>query len=153
MNKAPNAPKAQQGLGAIAAIALLVLLASAAAALLRMGQSTQLALAQDVQGERASLAARAGIDWGLYQALKGGWSTCAGATQTLDLVADTGMRVTVSCNSTNYNEGEASPGTPQTVRVYTIDAIACNASATCPDASAAVGAVYVERRRQVQATN
>jgi len=145
--------RAERGLGAVAAIALLVLLASAAAALLRLGQSSQAALAQDLQGERASLAARAGIDWGLYQALKGSWTTCAGASQTLDLVADTGMRVTVSCSSSSFNEGESVPGTPQVLRVYTLDAVACNASAACPDAAAATGAVYVERRRQVQATN
>lgn len=144
---------AERGLGAIAVIALVVVLASAGAALLRMGQSSQLALAQDLQGERASLAARAGIDWGLYQAMKGSWTACAGASQTLDLAADLGMRVTVSCSSSSFNEGESVPGTPQTVRVYTIDAVACNAAAACPDATAATGLVYVERRRQVQATN
>jgi MSHA biogenesis protein MshP len=143
----------QEGLGAVAAVMLLVVLASAAAAMLRLGQSSQTASAQDVQGERASLAARAGTEWGLYQALKGSWSSCSGASQTLDLVADTGMRVTVSCTSSSYNEGESVPGTPQVVRVYTIDAVACNATASCPDAAAAGGIGYVERRRQVQVTD
>ena len=30
---------------------------------------------------------RAGTEWGLYQAFKGGWSACSSASQTLDLVA------------------------------------------------------------------
>ena len=71
----------------------------------------------------------------------------------LDLTADLGMRVTVSCNSTVYNEGESAPGVPQTVRVYTIDAVACNATASCPDASRATGPAYVERRLQTQAAS
>lgn len=139
------------GLGAIAAIVVLVLLAALAAAITRLGASQQGALAQDLQAERAAQAARAGIEWGLYQAFKGSWTACAGASQTLDLRADTGMRVTVSCNATVYNEGEQSPGTPATVRVYTLDAVACPGT-TCPDATLAAQPGYVERRRQVHAT-
>ncbi len=142
----------QRGLGAIAAIVVLVLLAALAAAIVRLGASQQSALAQDVQAERAAQAARAGIEWGLYQAFKGSWTTCAGSSQTLDLTADTGMRVTVSCSATAYNEGEQDVGTARTVRVYTIDAVACPAS-TCPDAAMAAQPGYVERRRQVHATD
>ena len=64
-----------------------------------------------------------------------------------------GLRVTVSCDSRLFNEGESAPGTPATVRVFTIDAVACTAATTCPDATAAVTSGYVERRRQVQAVN
>ena len=63
------------------------------------------------------------------------------------------MRVTVGCDSRTYNEGESSPGVPIVVRVYTIDAVACNGSAACPDAAAAVRQGYVERRMQATATN
>ena len=76
-----------------------------------------------------------------------------GGSTTLDLTASTGMRVTVSCNSTLYNEGESAPGVPQTVRVYTIDAVACNTTTSCPDASRATGPAYVERRLQIQASS
>jgi MSHA biogenesis protein MshP len=142
-----------RGFGAIAAIFVLVVLASLAAAIVRLGQSTQTGSAQDILGARAWAAARAGTEWGLYQALKGGWSTCGGGTsQTLDLTADTGVRVTVRCTSSVYNEGETATGAVQTLRLYTIDAVACNSSSACPDNTRAVQPGYIERRRQVQAT-
>ena len=93
--------RASAGFGAIAAIFVLVVLASLAAAIVRLGQSTQTGSAQDILGARAWAAARAGTEWGLYQALKGSWTTCSGASQTLDLSADIGMRVTVRCSWPN----------------------------------------------------
>ena len=140
------------GFGAIAAIFVLVVLASLAAAIVRIGQAAQTGSAQDILGARAWAAARAGTEWGLYQALKGGWSTCSGASQTLDLTADTGFRVTVRCSSQVHNEGEDASGAVQTVRFYTIDAAACNSTSACPDNTRAVQPGYIERRRQVQAT-
>ena len=146
-----------RGLGAVAVIMVLVVLASLAATVLRLGLQMQGQDAQSLQGAHAQAAARAGVEWGLYQAFKGSWTTCSSASQTLDLAADGGgLRVTVSCDSRLFNEGESAPGTPATVRVFTIDAVACNsssASTACPDAGASVRAGYVERRRQVQAVN
>jgi MSHA biogenesis protein MshP len=144
-------PRASAGFGAIAAIFVLVVLASLAAAIVRLGQSTQTGSAQDILGARAWAAARAGTEWGLYQALKGSWTTCSGASQTLDLSADIGMRVTVRCSSNLYNEGENTSGAAQTQRVDTVNAIACNSTSACPDNARAVQPGYIERRRQVQA--
>jgi MSHA biogenesis protein MshP len=148
---------AAHGLGAVAVILVLVVLASIAAAVVRIGQQTQGQTAQGLQGARATAAARAGAEWGLYQAFKGSWTSCNNASQTLDLGADGGgLRVTVTCKSQVYNEGESAPGTPATVRIFTIDAVACtshSATTACPDATAAVTQGYVERWRQVQATN
>jgi MSHA biogenesis protein MshP len=144
--------RASGGFGAIAAIFVLVVLASLAAAIVRIGQSTQTGSAQDILGARAWAAARAGTEWGLYQALKGSWTTCSGASQTLDLSSDSGFRVTVRCNSIVYNEGEDATGAVQTLRLYTIDAVACNSAIACPDNARAVQPGYIERRRQVQAT-
>jgi MSHA biogenesis protein MshP len=141
------------GLGAVAVIMVLVLLSALAAAVVRLSQAAQTGVALDLGAARASAAARAGIDWGLYQAFKGGWTACAGASQTLDLSASTGMRVTVTCNSSAYNDGETAPGTPRVLRVYTLDAVACNAGSSCPDATAAARPGYVERRRQAQASD
>lgn len=142
----------QRGLGAITAVLVLVALAVLAAAIVRVGGAAHAAQAQDAQAARALLAARAGLEWGLYQAFNGSWTTCSNASQTLDLSADAGVRVTVSCNSRAFNEGEASAGVAQQVRVYTIDATACAAATSCPDASAAVQPGYVERRLQIVAT-
>ncbi len=85
--------------------------------------------------------------------LKGSWTTCCNASQTLDLSAEGGMRVTVSCNSAVYNEGKTSAGADSAVRLFTIDAVVCNGSTSCADATAAVSSGYAEARRQVQATN
>ncbi len=147
----------QRGMGAIAVILVLVVLATIAAAVVRMGNQSQSQTSQALQGSRATAAARAGVEWGLYQAFHGSWTTCSSASQTLDLAADGGgLRVTVSCDSRTYNEGQTAPGTPAVVRVFTIDAVACasrTATTACPDAGAATTLGYVERRRVVQAVN
>jgi MSHA biogenesis protein MshP len=143
----------QRGLGAIAAIVVLVVLAALAAAIVRFGAVAQATTAQNLMAARASQAARAGTEWGLYQAFKGSWASCSGASQTLDLSASTGFRVTVSCDSRSYYEGESAPGTPRSVRIFTVDAVACSGSSSCPDNTAAAGPNYVERRRQVQASD
>lgn len=159
--------RAQHGFGAIAAIVVLVILAALAAAIVSIGSSQQLTSAQDMLSARAWQAARAGNEWGLYRALQAGqawngaacdWNMVADTpntqSATLDLTAATGMHVTVSCDSWLYNEGESSPGTAQTVRLYRITAVACPAAA-CPSTAGATVASpgYVERTRVVLATN
>jgi MSHA biogenesis protein MshP len=155
MKHPSNSASLQRGFGAIAAVMILVLLAALAAAVVRLTNTQQMGGAQEQGAARAAQAARAGIEWGLYQAFKGSWTTCAGASQTLDLSADFGMRVTVSCSSSQYNEGltDGTPPTVHQVRVFTIDAVACNSSSSCPDASRATGPTYVERRLQIHASS
>ena len=161
----------QQGFGAIAAIVILVILAVLSAAIVSIGTTQQIGSAQDVMSARAWQAARAGNEWGLYQALKGSWKEGAAsdlcpaagvlglgtaATQTLDLTADTGFNVTVTGECWRYNEGETAPGAVKTVLIYRVKAVACPL-ATCPasgaDLAAVSGAGYVERTRVVLATN
>ena len=144
---------AQRGLGAITIIVVLVVLAGLAAAIVRLNVAAQSMAAQDVLAARAAQSARAGLQWGLYQALKGTWTTCSGASSTIDMSSENGMHVTVSCSSTLYNEGESSPGVAQTVRIYTLDAVACNGSSTCPDNTLVARPGYVERRWQIHATD
>jgi MSHA biogenesis protein MshP len=148
----------QRGFGAIAAIVVLVILATLAAAIVSLGSTQQLTSAQDVMSTKAWQAARAGNDWGLYQALQirdwaGAATTCDTAQRryTLNLVADTGFEVAVVCDSWLYNEGESVPGTPKAVRIYRVVAVACPA-APCPAADASSFG-YVERTRVVLATN
>lgn len=148
----------ERGFGAIAAIVILVILAVMGAAIVGISTSQQISSAQDIISARAWQAARAGNEWGLFKALSNTlpadpWHTCNNLTQTIDLTADTGFHVTVTCNSWAYNEGESTPGVAQVVRVFRITAVACPA-ATCPatDVSAA-GLGYIERTRTVFATN
>ncbi|MBI4985568.1 MAG: MSHA biogenesis protein MshP [Rhodocyclales bacterium] len=160
----------QRGLGAIAAIAVLVILAALSAAIVAVGTSQHMSSAQDVLSARAWQAARAGNEWGLFQALQpgGAWTVgaasdlcpAAGAlgqgttrTTTLDLTGTAGFFVTVTGDCWRYNEGESAPGTAATVNLYRITAVACPAAA-CPAAGAAVASPgYVERTRVVLATN
>lgn len=143
----------QRGFGVIAAIVVLVILAGLASAMLFLGTSQQMTIAQDVLSARAWQAARAGNEWGLHQALQGSWQTCSNASATLDLKADTdGFNVTVSCDSRLFQEGETAPGVSRTVRIFEIRAVACPA-ASCPAVDASVaGMAYVERSRMVIAT-
>ncbi len=139
-----------RGLGVIAALLVLVMLSTLAAAIVRLTWTQQTTLAQDIDSARAFQAAYAGTQWGMYQALRGSWTACAGATQTLDLRSTMGVRVTVGCTSDTYNEGELADGSgnPQTVRLYTITATACNgAAASCPDNASVTRPNYVERVR------
>ncbi len=143
----------QRGFGAIAAIVVLVILAAMSAAIVSFGTTQQQTGAQDVLSSKAWQAARAGNDYGLYQALKGSWTTCTAVSQTLNLTADTGFYVTVSCDSRLFNEGESDTGAVQTVRIFEIRAVACT-QPSCPAAGAEVaGPFYVERSRVVLATN
>lgn len=142
--------RSMRGLGVIAALLVLVMLSTLAAAIVRLTWTQQTTLAQDIDSSRAFQAAYAGTQWGMYQALRGSWTSCAGASQTLDLRSTMGVRVTVACTSEVYNEGELADGlgNPQTVRLYSITATACNgAAATCPDNASVTRPSYVERVR------
>lgn len=145
----------QAGFGAIGALAILVILAGFSAAIVAVGSTQQLTLAQDILSARAWQAARAGSEWGIYRALKGlDWGTSGSLcdtgnrTNTLDLKSESGgFSVTVSCESWIYDEGETAPGTIRQVRIYRIKAIACPAT-SCPANDATVaGPGYVERSR------
>jgi MSHA biogenesis protein MshP len=143
----------QRGLGVIGALVVLVFLAALAAAVVRLNFAEQVTSGQDLSASRAAQAAGSGIEWGLYQAIKSSWTTCSNASQTLDLRADFGVWVTVSCNSTTYSEGEVSEGVPQTVRLYTLESVACNGVSACPDNTRVGSPGYVEKKRTVQLTN
>jgi len=132
----------------MAALFVLVMLAAMAAAVVRLGWSQQTTFSQDILSARANQAARAGVEWGIYQAIKGTWTSCGTATQTLNLQTELGMWVTVTCTQSIYKEGEDSSSNPVTVNVYNIEAVACNGTATCPDNTAAVKPYYVERKQQ-----
>lgn len=151
----------QRGFGAIMAIIVLVILAGLAAALASIGSASQAASALDIQSARASAAANAGLEYGLYRAVKPAgaapWKTCScpdPATCTdkalLDLSADTGHHVLVWCDSKAYSVGPDEPGTPTplTQRVAVVTALACSSS-TCPDPAGAANMGYTERKRSV----
>jgi MSHA biogenesis protein MshP len=126
-----------RGIGTIAALVVLVILGALAAAIVVVSSSQQAGAALDLQGARTLQAARSGIDWGLYQALKGG--SCAAATNIGPL---DGISVTVGCTTVASGAAiEQGLGT-----IYRIIATACQpaSAGACPGVTS--DAYYVERR-------
>ena len=130
----------QRGFTAISAIVILVVLVALGAFIVNVSTNQQLGSAQDVQGVRVYEAARAGIEWGLYQQLRNG--ACAGATSFVPPAPTlAGFTVTVSCVAT--------PGTNGGPITYTVVSTACNqpGAGACPNPTP--GQRYVERRLDV----
>lgn len=121
------------------AIFLLVILAALGAFILTVSTSQHMGAALDVQGERAYQAARAGIEWGLFESARN--TSCSSTTLTFAGTTLAGFATTVSCSTSSASEG----GIPVTVDQIT--ATACN-QPTCPNS--APGPNYVER--QITAT-
>ena len=142
----------ERGFGIIAAIVILVILTTISAGLVRLGTTQQVISAQDILSARAFQVARAGNEWGLYQALKN--SECWIGSATLDLRASNGFLATVTCTQKQFNEA----GVTQPITTYYIEAVACNSNSivgVCPDAAAwdsnSNPAGYIERKRVVMA--
>lgn len=68
------------GFSIVSAIFLLVVLAALGAMIVTFSTVQHATAAQDVQSARAYQAARAGIEWGLYQVLRPATPGCAGST-------------------------------------------------------------------------
>lgn len=140
----------QDGISLITAIFLIVVLAALGAFLVTVSGLQQASSALDLQGSRAYQAARAGIEWGAFRALRNGaCDTASAATTFVPGSTLTGFTVTVNCVSTSYSEVTASTGF-----VYLITATACNrpAGGQCPN-NAAPGPNYVERQLQATMAN
>lgn len=141
---------AERGFVLPSAIFLLVILAALAAFLVRVSTTQSVTSAQDVQGARAYQAARAGIEWGLYQVLDplnasavaptdAAWPNMPGCPS--GTLAIEGFSVTVGC-SPAVPQDYLEAGNSRSVRVYRL--VSTASLGTVGSAS------YVER--QIQAT-
>ena len=137
--------RAQRGFSLVSAIFLLVVLAALGAAMLNIFTVHQASSVMDVQGARAYQAARAGVEWGLYQQLRvqaPATSTCFNDA-TFSFPGAPTLRqftVSVSCILT--------PG-PGSLNRWQVTATACNQPApTCPNQNASPD--YIERVVQVE---
>lgn len=134
----------QAGFGAIAAIMILVILAALAAAIISLSTTQHISSAQDVLSSHAWQVASAGSEGGLFRALHD--ATCD--TQTWTSGDYPSFKVTIVCTASNYNDGETVSGTARVLRVFRVEATACNGSAaTCPDNSSSARLGYVERQK------
>lgn len=127
-----------RGFAILSAIFILVVLAALGAFILSISAQQQIGSAQDVQGARAYQAARAGIEWGLYQQQRSG-SCSASASFSPPAATLAGFTVTVTCVATA--DGSGGP------TVFVITSTACT-DATCPN-STNPGNFYIERRLSV----
>ncbi|MBA3034054.1 MAG: agglutinin biogenesis protein MshP [Gammaproteobacteria bacterium] len=153
--------KRLRGFAIVSAIFILVVLAALGAFILNISSSQQIGSALDVQGVRAYQAARAGVEWGLFQAQ----STAAynfgyasidpnqrrcpgGGLSSTDSLAIFDFTVTVVCTATtDANNGPT---------IYALTSTACSQPVTgwtantvaCPN-TANPGALYIERRLTV----
>ena len=145
----------QRGFTIVSAIFLLVVLASLGAFIVNISTTQSVTSAQDVQGSRAYHAARAGLEWGLYQVLDP-LNTTAVAPGSVnwpklpDCPADAAMTIvdfTVTVRCARFPAGAADPttgppvynesGTTRSVVVYEL---------TATSSSGAVGTMgFVER--------
>lgn len=127
----------QRGFGIVTAVFLIVVLAALGAFMVTVFGLQQSAGAVDVQSARAYQAARAGIEWGIYQATVA--ASCAPA-QTLTFGGTlSSYTVTVRCTAFSADELGA------TVNLYELVATACNA-APCPNPAVNPGPRYLERQ-------
>ncbi len=130
--------KSQHGSALATAIMLLVVLSLLAAFIVSVSSRQQAVSALDIMELQADQAARAGLQWGRYQAATN--SSCAALNTLGDDLA--GMVVSVECVSIAPDDTvELGMGT-----IYTITATACNIpqSGRCPGNPAS--RQYVERR-------
>ena len=145
------------------AIFILVILAALGAYAVKTSSSQHLALALDFQGARAYQAARAGAEWGIWQAVNNSDPAVVGhyacrdsctvnsscdatpgaATSSVTLPGDlAGYTVSVACTCQAYCEGARDSTNP--LRVYSLTSTASQGTAGTASYVARVIAVTVQ---------
>ncbi len=129
-------PGRQRGFALVAAIFLIVVLSSMGIYIVRISGVQQQTVNVALLGARAFQAARAGVEWGSFQALNS-----AACTTTLNLTEGglNGFDVDVTCSSSSHTE------TGNTYNLYVIDVEARAGTYGNPD--------YVSRRMQASVTD
>jgi MSHA biogenesis protein MshP len=97
---------AVRGFALVPALFLIVVLAALGAVAIRVGSGEQQTVTMALQQVRALAAARAGIEWGAYNALVA-HSCAANTTLNLSEAALAGFTVTVTCSSTLFTVNAA----------------------------------------------
>ncbi|HEY6898307.1 MAG TPA: hypothetical protein VI279_13690 [Rhodocyclaceae bacterium] len=157
----PRVTTAQRGFTLVSAIFILVVLVSLGAAIVSVATSSGVSSALDVQGTQAYQAARAGIEWSVYQlqatpAYNFGQASSdpntrdcnnAGGSLGVSFVPPaprlSDFTVTVSCNAKTDASGAPT--------VYEITVTACNqpdGTGKCPGTASSL--TYVERKLEVK---
>ncbi len=122
----------ESGFSLISAIFLLVVIAALGTFAVTLSTTQHQSAALDVMGARAYQAARAGVEWGAYQALQA--SSCLPTPLALPGTLS-GFNVNVQCMSTAHSEAAA------TITIYQLTSTATQGTVATPN--------YVERQMTV----
>lgn len=128
--RACNGPSvSQSGFALVSAIFILVILAGLGGAMVMLSGTQQVAIAAEIQSARALQAARAGIEWGAYQALKVPGFSCVGTPFTLSFGGtDLAPFITiVSCAASTHSEAG------NTITMFAFTANATHGTLNTPD--------------------
>ena len=98
-------PKRDSGFTLITAIFLLVVVASLSVYILRLSAVQQSTLVYSVQGARAMQAARAGIEWGIYESIIKTNCTTANPVFNATGNAISGFDIKLECAPSTHIEG------------------------------------------------
>lgn len=132
-------PRRARGFAVIVGLMIVVIVGILGAALASISAVQQANQANDLLGVQAYSAARTGLGYGMYRAVKGGWA-CAPSTDSFALPGTLSrFTVTVTCSSYTATQGGSS------TTVWNVTATACNApsAGACPGIA---GPGYAERR-------
>ncbi len=130
-------PGEQRGFALVAAIFLMVVLSSLGLYIVRISAMEHQTVNVALLGARAFQAARAGIEWGVFQALDSG--SCTTTTLNLTEGGLNGFDVDVTCSSSSHTE------TGNTYNIFVLDVEARAGAYGMPD--------YVSRRIQATLTD
>ena len=131
----------QRGFSLVTAVISLTILSLLAAFIIGIRAYQDSSVTLDVLGTRAYSAARVGIEWGAYQALRPGPCAVGLVTNSFALTGSlTGFTATVATTGSQFNEA----GT--VITMCSIVSTACNqpSAGACPNATH--GANYAERQ-------
>lgn len=119
----------QHGFGLVAAMFVIIIIAAVITAMARLAETQNATNSMAIQQARAYQAARAGLEWGIYKAIKVSPPSCnPNSSFTPD--GFVGFRVTVDCASVDVGLVAEEN---KTVTFYTITATAEYGSAGGPD--------------------
>lgn len=107
MRPDPRWPHRAQGFGLVAALFLLIVVAMVVIAMARLSVAQHGTNSLSIQQARAYQAARAGLEWGISQAISSG--NCAQGTPSLAGNNLSEFSLNVTCSTNNYvdNDGSA----------------------------------------------
>jgi MSHA biogenesis protein MshP len=139
-------PRRQRGVGLVTAIFLLVVLAGLSVAMVSIFNAQQTGSNQDLQGARAYQAARAGLEWGLFQQMRNG--RCD-ADKRFAMPADStlaGFHVVVTCVPAGAVPADGSPNLAR----FVITATACSMADAQGACTARPDTDYVMRQLEAE---